>query len=65
MKNLLIKASAGTLALFGLISCIDSRYDLVNNELDMNISFGGDSLSLPVGSTRNTTLKDILKLEDN
>lgn len=65
MKNLLIKASAGTLALFGLISCIDSRYDLANNELDMNISFGGDSLSLPVGSTGNTTLKDILKLEDN
>lgn len=44
-------------------SCIDQRYD-INNGLSTSITFGGDSLTLPLGSTDTIRLGDFLDPAD-
>ncbi len=51
-------ALAGALA---LNSCTDNDYDF--NEVDMTVGIGGDGLSLPVSSTAEIKLEDVLELD--
>lgn len=58
-KNVLpCLALAGALALTG---CTDNDYDF--NEVDMTVGIGGDGLSLPVSSTAEIKLEDVLELD--
>ena len=49
---------AGTLVFTG---CNDNDYDF--NEIDATVGIGGDGLEIPVSSTENIKLKDVLDLE--
>lgn len=51
---------AGVVVLSG---CNDKDYDF--NEIDATMGFGGDGLQLPVSSTEEIKLKDVLDLEQN
>lgn len=46
-----------------ITSCIDQRYD-INNGISTSITFGGDSLTLPLGSTDTIRLGDFLDPAD-
>ena len=46
-----------------LTSCSDNDYDF--DQIDATIGFGGDGLDLPVSSTMEIPLKDVLDLETN
>ena len=57
-------ATGALLLASGLVatSCIDSSFDL-NEDIDMTMAFGGDSLSLKLGSTGKVYLDDILDID--
>ena len=59
-----LMASGALLLATGLVatSCIDSSFDL-NEDIDMTMAFGGDSLSLKLGSTGKVYLDDILDID--
>lgn len=59
-----LMASGALLLASGLVatSCIDSSFDL-NEDIDMTMAFGGDSLSLKLGSTGKVYLDDILDID--
>ena len=48
---------------FVVTGCSDSDYDF--NKIDATIGFGGEGLELPVSSTENIKLKDVLDLVQN
>lgn len=64
MKNLFFKALALAIPLMATVSCIDDRYDISDKEIDMTVNVGGDELALPIGSTSDITLDEILPLEN-
>lgn len=47
---------------FTIPSCVDDRYDL--DKLNTEMTLGGDSLTVPLGSTDTIRLGDILDVED-
>lgn len=59
-----LMASGALLLASGLVatSCIDSSFDL-NEDIDMTMAFGGDSLALKLGSTGKVYLDDILDID--
>jgi hypothetical protein len=63
MKKLIIKKTfwAALLAV-GLVSCVNEEYDL--NDVNTEITVGGEALTLPLGSTEQLKLKDLLKSLD-
>ena len=50
-------------ALLFISSCA-REYDLSDGNLDMNIQIGGDSLTLPLGSTGQIMISDFLYVEE-
>jgi hypothetical protein len=48
--------------MFSVPSCIDELYD-INNGISMDMALGGDSLSIPIGSTDTIRLGDYLSTE--
>ncbi len=46
----------------GLTACVDNDYDL-SGDIDMTITFGGDSLMVPGSSTEETTMDQILDVD--
>lgn len=44
------------------LSCVNEEYDL--SRIDTTVSFGGDALVFPLGSTEDLTLKTLLSEED-
>ena len=65
-KRRLVKASLWITALspFFFASCVNHDYDLTK-DIDMTITVGGDSLSIPGSGTEEFTLEEIMDLEDN
>ena len=66
-KHVLTKSVAG-IAAAGLLfvlpqSCVNEEYSL-EKEIDMTVSFGGDELVFPIGSTEQMKLKTLLSEED-
>jgi hypothetical protein len=63
MKKLILKKTfwAALLAV-GLVSCVNEEYDL--NDVNTEITVGGEALTLPLGSTEQLKLKDLLKSLD-
>ena len=62
MKSLsvyMLSVLFAAVSLLSLSSCA-REYDLMGGNLDMTISFGGDSLSIPVGSTGKLSLGDFI-----
>ena len=59
-----LMASGALLLATGLVatSCIDSSFDL-NEDIDMTMAFGGDGLSVKLGSTGKVYLDDILDID--
>lgn len=53
------------LSLVVLLSSCAREYDISNGNLDLNITLGGDSLRLPIGSTERLSLGDFLDLGEN
>ena len=67
VKHVLTKSVAG-IAAAGLLfvlpqSCVNEEYSL-EKEIDMTVSFGGDELVFPIGSTEQMKLKTLLSEED-
>jgi len=64
-KVLTVRLLALLLAMGGLAvtGCTDNDYDV--NEIDNTIGIGGNGLDLPVSSTSDIQLKDVLELEEN
>ena len=60
VRLLSLLLAMGGLAVTG---CTDNDYDV--NEIDTTIGIGGDGLELPISSTSDIQLKDVLELEDN
>lgn len=48
----------------GLVSCVDSKYDL-DKDIDWTISAGGEHLAIPVGSTDTAFLSKIIDVEED
>lgn len=67
VKHVLLKSVAGFAAAGLLIvlpqSCVNEEYSL-EKELDLTVSFGGDELVFPLGSTEQLKLKTLLSEED-
>ncbi len=67
VKHVLLKSVAGFAAagLFIVLpqSCVNEEYSL-EKELDLTVSFGGDELVFPLGSTEQLKLKTLLSEED-
>ena len=62
MKSLsvyMLSVLFAAVSLLSLSSCA-REYDLMGGNLDMTVSFGGDSLSIPVGSTGKLSLGDFI-----
>lgn len=62
MKASLLLASLLTLG-FSLTGCTNDDYDF--DQIDATMGFGGGELEIPVSSTMNIPLSDILELEEN
>ena len=64
-RVLTVRLLALLLATSGLAvtGCTDNDYDV--NEIDNTIGIGGNGLELPVSSTSDIQLKDVLELEEN
>ena len=66
-KHRIFKNTGIVLAVFSILvvipSCIDELYDLKNG-LSSDMALGGDSLSLPLGSTDSIKLRDFLNEAD-
>jgi len=62
----MIQTSATGLILLMLLtySCKDPVYDIKNKGIDTEIKVGGDSLSVPIGSTDTLKLSDFLNADD-
>lgn len=60
VRLLTLLMTMGGLAVTG---CTDNNYDW--NEVDTTIGIGSDGLELPVSSTSNIQLKDVLELKEN
>ena len=67
LKNHILNFAGTIIAVitFSLLiqSCVDDRYDLKNG-LSTVMTLGGDSLSLPLGSTDTLRISDFLDTED-
>lgn len=64
-RVLTVRLLALLLAMSGLAvtGCTDNDYDV--NEIDNTIGIGGNGLELPISSTSDIQLKDVLELEEN
>ena len=67
VRHLFAKTASGITAAAVLFvlpqSCVNEEYSL-DKELDLTVSFGGDALVFPLGSTEQLTLKTLLSEED-
>lgn len=54
----------GSLYVLLLSSCVDSNYSFDDDRLSTEVNFGGDSLGVNLGSSINSTLNSILKLDE-
>lgn len=45
----------------GMFSCVDARYNL--SKISTKMTFGGDSLSIPIGSTDSIRLSNVIDME--
>ena len=57
-----IGGSFALLMLLSINSCIDTRYD-ISKGISTKIAFGGDSLSIPLGSTDTIRVGDLLNAD--
>lgn len=65
--HLLLRPIYGTATVVSLLalvfgSCVDSNYDLDN--LDKEVTIGGDNITVPLGTMKNKTLEDLLDGDD-
>ncbi len=50
--------------LFVLVSCIDSRYDLVNKDISTDVKIEGNRIAVPIGSLKAITLDSIVDTDE-
>ena len=59
-----LNAAAISLAVITLGSCVDNDYDL-SEDIDLNMTLGGNLITLPSSSTGEITLSEVLDLDEN
>lgn len=63
-KHLLSGWAVVLLGVLLFASCVDEAYDLSEDNISTEVSFGGENLGITLGSSSESSLKDILDLDD-